>query len=160
MQEKGHPKARHEGLVIRELPDELLVYDTETHEAHCLNDTAAFVWKHCDGETSVAEIASALSAEFETNIEDEVVWMSLEDLWKRQLLVGEPEPEDEKTLSRSQLLRRTGFIAAAVAVPAVASVVAPRAAQAATCLPSNSVCTPGVSLCCPNTICPQGGVCP
>jgi hypothetical protein len=159
MQEKGHPKARHEGLVIRELPDELLVYDTETHEAHCLNDTAAFVWKHCDGETSVPEIATALSGEFKTKIEDEVVWMSLEDLWKRQLLVGEPAPEDEKTMSRSTLLRRTALIGAAVAVPTVASVVAPRAAQAASCIPSGQACTSGTT-CCPNTPCPGGGVCP
>lgn len=37
------PLARSEGLVIQEMPDEVLVYDLETNKAHCLNETAAFV---------------------------------------------------------------------------------------------------------------------
>ena len=40
------PRARTEGLVVTELPDELLVYDLERHRAHCLNPTAALVFKH------------------------------------------------------------------------------------------------------------------
>ena len=50
------PVARKEGLVIQEMPDEVLVYDLETNKAHCLNKTAAFVWNACDGKNSVAEI--------------------------------------------------------------------------------------------------------
>jgi Coenzyme PQQ synthesis protein D (PqqD) len=158
MGDTGHPVARHEGLVIRELPEELLVYDSETHEAHCLNETAAAVWKLCDGETSVPEIASKLSATAGTEIDEDVVWLALEDLWKRDLLVGEPAPDDEAAMSRSQLLRRSG-IAAAIAVPVVMSVVAPTAAHAATCIPSTQPCSPGQT-CCPNTPCPQSGTCP
>jgi hypothetical protein len=159
MGENGHPKARQDGLVTRELPGELLIYDTETHEAHCLNETAAFVWKQCDGTTSVPEIAGRLSEETMTEVDDELVWLALEDLWKRELLAGEPTGADEATMSRSQALRRTGIVAAAVAVPAVISVVAPTAAHAASCIPSSQPCTPG-STCCPNTPCPGGGVCP
>ena len=33
----------------RPLDDELLVYDARTHRGHCLNQTAAAVWKACDG---------------------------------------------------------------------------------------------------------------
>jgi hypothetical protein len=155
----GHPKARQDGLVLRELPDELLIYDTETHEAHCLNETAAFVWTQCDGTTSVSEIASRLSAETGTEVDDELVWLALEDLWKQQLLAGEPAGADEATMSRSQALRRTGIVAAAVAVPAVISMVAPKASHAATCIPSSQPCTP-VQVCCPNTPCPPSGTCP
>jgi hypothetical protein len=157
MGETGHPVARHDGLVIRELPEELLVYDEETHEAHCLNETAASVWKLCDGRTTAPEIAAKLSAAG-TGIDEDVVWLALEDLWKRDLLVGEPAPDDEAAISRSQLLRRTG-IAAAVAVPVVMSVVAPKAAHAASCISSTLPCSPGQT-CCPNTPCPGGGVCP
>ena len=161
MGESGHPTARHDGLVIRELPEELLVYDSETHEAHCLNETAAAVWKQCDGRTSVPEIAAKLSATPGKDIDEDedVVWLALEDLWKRDLLVGAPAPDDEAAMSRSQLLRRGG-IAAAVAVPVVMSVVAPKAAHAATCIPSGSPCTPNQSTCCPNTPCPPSGTCP
>jgi hypothetical protein len=31
------PLARKEGLVIQELPDEVLVYDLDRDRAHCLN---------------------------------------------------------------------------------------------------------------------------
>ena len=44
------PVARQEGLVIQEMPDEVLVFDLKTNKAHCLNETAAFVWKACDGK--------------------------------------------------------------------------------------------------------------
>ena len=160
MRDSAHPRARQDGLVTRELPDELLVYDTETHEAHCLNETAAFVWRHCDGKTSVAEIARRLSAKIETEIDDDFVWLALEDLWKRQLLVGEPAPPREGKMSRSKMLRRTGMVAAAVSLPVVTSIVAPTAAQAATCVPTGSQCVPGGLPCCTGGVCPPGGICP
>src|SRR6266498_3512906 len=43
------PRARTEDLIVEALPTETLVYDTRTHLAHCLNLSAATVWKHCDG---------------------------------------------------------------------------------------------------------------
>jgi hypothetical protein len=158
MGKSGHPKARQDGLVLRELREELLVYDTETHDAHCLNSTAAFVWKQCDGTTSVAEIADRVRAELGAEIEDEMVWVALEDLWTRQLLEGEAAPAREGTMSRSQALRRVG-IAAAVSVPVITSVVAPKAAHAATCIASGQPCAQGQT-CCPSTPCPQSGTCP
>ncbi|HEY0004483.1 MAG TPA: hypothetical protein VGB17_06700, partial [Pyrinomonadaceae bacterium] len=51
------PLARKEGLVVRELADELLVYDTRRDRAHCLNKTASLVWQRCDGLTSTSEMA-------------------------------------------------------------------------------------------------------
>ena len=158
MGKSGHPKARQDGLVLRELPEELLVYDTDTHDAHCLNATAAFVWKQCDGTTSVPGIVDRARAEFDAEIDDEMVWVALEDLWKRQLLEGEPAPAREGTMSRSQALRRVG-IAAAVSVPVITSIVAPKAAHAATCIASGQPCAPGQT-CCPSTPCPQSGTCP
>ena len=143
MRGSGHPKARRDGLVVRELPDELLIYDTETHEAHCLNETAAFVWKQCDGTTSVSEIASRLSAETKTEVDDELVWVALEDLWKQQLLAGEPAAADEAMMSVTALRRQGWCSAAVVAVPAVISMVAPTAAHAATCIPSGRCAAPG-----------------
>ena len=53
---QAFPRAKAEGLIVQELPDEVLVYDTARDEAHCLNETVAAVWKHCDGKTTVAEI--------------------------------------------------------------------------------------------------------
>ena len=57
------PDKRTNGLVVTELQDEVLVYDLERHRAHCLNPTAAFVFRRCDGRTSVRELARAFHAE-------------------------------------------------------------------------------------------------
>src|ERR1700753_548605 len=80
------PLARTEGLVVRELPEEVLVYDLDTHKAMCLNRTAALVWKNCDGRNDVASIARALSAEFGAPLGEDVVWLALERLSRDRLL--------------------------------------------------------------------------
>jgi hypothetical protein len=49
-------------------------------------------------------------------------------------------------VSRRQMIRNLG-LAAAVAVPLVTSIVAPTAAQAATCVPSGQPCSTSI-LCC------------
>ena len=57
------PVARRDGLLIRELPGEVLVYDRERHRAHCLNQTAASVFRHADGTRTVADLARVLAPE-------------------------------------------------------------------------------------------------
>lgn len=50
-------RVREEDLLIRELGEELLIYDLRRHRAYCLNQTAAFIWRLADGRTSVREMA-------------------------------------------------------------------------------------------------------
>lgn len=127
------PKARREGLVIKKLDDELLVYDLETHKAHCLNPSAARVWSHCDGRKSVAEIALCLSEEAEELFTEEVVCLALSQLERFQLLEERVAwPVESKHLSRRELGRRLG-LATVAALPFIASIAAPPAASAATC---------------------------
>lgn len=54
------PHARLDGLVITEVDNETLVYDMERDKAHCLNQTAALIWRRCDGKTTVREMAGLL----------------------------------------------------------------------------------------------------
>jgi len=128
------PKARQHQLVRKELGGEMLVYDRKSDAAHCLNATAAQVWAHCDGRTTVAEMAQLLEDEMKTTVADEVVWFALEQLRKSSLL---QEPwagrVQVKQMSRRVMVRRLG-IAAAVTVPLVTSIIAPTAAAAATCI--------------------------
>ena len=56
------PQARHEALITKEADGELLVYDEQRDRAHCLNETAAAVWRLCDGHTTVSEIAQAIAS--------------------------------------------------------------------------------------------------
>ena len=47
------PRARHDRLVVEQIGDEILIYDTVNNCAHTLNRTAALVWKLCDGKRTV-----------------------------------------------------------------------------------------------------------
>jgi hypothetical protein len=146
------PMARQSQLITREVAGEMLVYDRNRDEAHCLNPTAAFIWAHCDGETTVAEMARLLAGELQTPVADEVVWLALEQLRKARLLpepvLQEPltRPAQVEQMSRRALVRRLG-VAAAVTLPLVTSIVAPSAAAAASCLPAGSTCTANADCC-------------
>ena len=85
---KQFPKARKEKLIVQGFKDELLIYDKERHEAHCLNRTAALVWKHCDGRTSVAEISRRLGEEIEGEaaMDERLVWYALKQFKRDHLL--------------------------------------------------------------------------
>ena len=135
-----NPLTRKDGLVVTELPDELLVYDLERHKAHCLNPTAALVFKRCDGRTSVKQIARALSRELDVAPDERLVWLSLERLEKAHLLEARPAPPlAAGGYSRRDLVRRVGI--AVATLPVVATVLAPTpAAAVATCIPASS-CT-------------------
>ena len=52
--------ARRENLIVKDLGGEVVVYDEATSEAHELNRSAALVWRHCDGQNSVADLARIL----------------------------------------------------------------------------------------------------
>ena len=51
-----YPRARSTDLVIQTVGNETLVYDLKSNEAHCLNETAAFVWSKCNGDLSIDEV--------------------------------------------------------------------------------------------------------
>ncbi|HAF25007.1 MAG TPA: hypothetical protein DCK93_19230, partial [Blastocatellia bacterium] len=87
---KALPLARQESLVIKELPDETLVYDLREDKAHCLNQTAARVWKSCDGQTTVSEIARALGGKINSRSDEDIVWLALDQLQKFKLLEEAP----------------------------------------------------------------------
>jgi len=54
------PAVRRSGLVVRELADETVVYDLDRHQAHCLNRTAAIVFRGADGTRSLDELGALL----------------------------------------------------------------------------------------------------
>ena len=146
------PHARKDGLIVQELPDETLVYDLERDRAHCLNHTAALVWRQCDGKTSIREISRMLKQKLNEPIDERVVWLALNQLERNHLLTNLPSPPPTvASMSRRELVRVLG-LSAAVALPVVASIVAPMPAQAATgCASSGQSCA-SVG-CCPGCVC-------
>lgn len=145
---KVSPVARTESLIVKEVDGETLVYDLKTDKAHCLNDTAARVWKNCDGRKTVSEISETLSAESNTDIKDEVVWLALDQLEKFKLLAEAPaRPGFLAGMTRRQMVARLGI--AAIAIPSIVSIVSPVALAASSCIPQGSVfCCVNPSDCC------------
>jgi hypothetical protein len=143
------PRLRAHALIIHDLPDEVLVYDRERDQAHCLNQTAALVWRACNGKLAPLEIARKLTAELDAPISEDVVLLALAQLEKFRLL--EPSKIHSPkypAISRRQMVGTLG-VAAAVALPVITSIVAPTPAQAATCIPTNAPCSPSVLCCSP-----------
>jgi len=129
--EQQLPVARRERLLIEELPDEVLVYDLDRKKAHCLNRTAALIWNHCDGKTSVKELGSMLERQSEGIVEEDVVWFGLDQLRKARLIEGPLLGSTSKErVSRRELVKKIGL---AVSIPAIVSVLAPKASAALSC---------------------------
>jgi hypothetical protein len=109
--QQPNPHARAEGLVVQEWSDEVLVYDLERHRSHCLNRTAALVWRHCDGKTGVAEMASLLYRELNVPADEEAVWLALDRLGRAHLLKERlPLPANAARVSRRALVRKLAVV--------------------------------------------------
>lgn len=135
------PIARSSGLVIQEVPDEVLVYDVDNDKAHCLNQTAAMIWKWCDGKNSVSDIARLLGAKSGETVSDDLVWLAIDQFNENNLLEKQMRAEFAGQ-SRRDAIKKIGM-AAVIGLPIVASLVAPRSAMAAvSCVCNNDAdCT-------------------
>ena len=159
------PESRLRGLISRQADGELLIYDLERDKAHCLNESAAAIWKACDGTQSVKDISEALRAKFGDGFDETVVGLAVADLHRLHLLerpLGDADNNQYEftrpasTLSRREVVRRLG-LSAAVLLPVVISITAPTPAQAGSCLAVNSPCSTTAE-CCGGLIC-LGNVC-
>ena len=138
------PAAREEEMIVQEMKGEVLVYDQRQHRAHCLNETAALVWRRLDGQSTASEVAEQVSAATGVEVSAALVEMAVEELRRSGLLAG--AAGGRSGMSRREMMKRVG-IGAAVALPVVASVVAPRAAEAANCLASGAPCSTSAQCC-------------
>ncbi len=144
--------ARQNGLVVQEMPDEVLVYDLDTNKAHCLNQSAALVWKSCDGSNSVGDIVRQFESNGGGKVTEDFVWLAIDQLNENGLLQSAITPKFQGQ-SRRQVLKTIG-LASMVALPVIASLVAPSNALGAVS------CTCGSPLdCTPKTQCPSTNNC-
>jgi coenzyme PQQ synthesis protein D (PqqD) len=152
MTSRRNPRGRRDGLLLEPLGDEMLVYDLERHQAHCLNRTAAAVWSACNGERDAGAIARHLRREIPES-SSELVEVALARLARAHLLT-----EAGDAMPRRAALRRLSLSAALL--PIVSSIVVPEPAQAASCSPAGGCCA-SKSECCPGLNCvgPQSPPC-
>lgn len=137
------PRARFEGLVITDLDEEILVYDRDRDKAHCLNQTAALVWKYSNGERSVAEIAAAMEKKLGSPVDERIVWFALGQLENDHLLRdGVKMPRALAGITRREFVLQMGKAALVISVPVVISLTAPQSALAVSCIPNGQPCVP------------------
>lgn len=158
MREYGSlPRARQGGLIEEVVGGELLLYDRDSHTAHCLSPVAACVWRRCDGEHDLAELAVL------AGVSEGLVAEALHELREKDLLVAEPlTPDTVPGESRREAIVRvarygaaaaTGsmIVSATVATPAMAS--SEEAVGCCQCYTSNGaecLCAETTSAQCPN----------
>lgn len=122
-----HPEARRERLLAQDVGDELVVYDERNHRAHRLNGTARIVWQAANGRHSIRQIASLVHEKLGAPQSEALVRVTLDELAQADLLVRRPTGlVPGEATSRRRILTT----AAAAFVPVIASIVAPRPADA------------------------------
>ncbi len=129
------PRARRDGLVIRELDDETLVYDLKRDEALCLNQTAALVWAQCDGKTTAKQAALSLQSELDVSVDTDLVWLAVKQLQRFHLVEA---AKNSPSVSRRTLVLK--YAPAALALPVIMSITAPIAATIPSCGGSGAPC--------------------
>ena len=115
--------SRSNGLVVYEIPGEVLVYDLDSNKAHCLNESAALVWKYCDGTNSIADIMLAFESNGHGKVTEDFIWLAIDQLNENKLLQTRTTPRFQEQ-TRRQVLKNIG-LATMIALPFIASIVAP-----------------------------------
>src|SRR3954454_12575238 len=82
------PVARDEGLLIEHVADEVVVYDAESKEAHCLSTLPAVVFTHSDGYRTVEDLAEVASVKLGEEVTTDRLIDALSQLEERALLKG------------------------------------------------------------------------
>ncbi len=133
------PLARSTELVLQNTGSEMLVYDLKTNKAHQLNETAAMIWKHCDGKTRIGDLVT------DTNVTKELVYIALESLQRKSLLESNVDvPIPKAGIARRKFLAQAGAMSA-IAMPIISSLVAPKAIAAQSCFASGNPAPPVTS---------------
>jgi len=127
------PLARTEDLLTEEVDGEVLVYDA-TREIVCrLNNSAALVWRHCNGERTIGEITAIVGEHLGEFVDEDMVLIALDNLLAHDLLLSgyEPRAASDSRFSRRRFIGRVGVVgAAAAAIPVVHTMVVPTPASA------------------------------
>ena len=138
----SYPKVRVADIVVQEFADEILIYDLKNNKAFCLNETSSMIWQACDGKKDISEITGFIRRKLNSTVSEDLILFSLNQLKKEKLLEnGEELPNHFAGRSRREVIKKLG-IGCLAALPIIASVTFPTAAQ------SNSTCIPyGACIC-------------
>lgn len=142
---KTIPVVRKNNLVIQHLENELLIYDLQNNKVFGLNQTSALVWQLSNGERTMSEIAFEASRQLNSPINEEFVWLALDQLTNANLIENKTGIESHfQGATRREVIRRVG-LASMLALPMISSLIAPSALQAQS---NNCGTAPNIALGC------------
>jgi hypothetical protein len=138
------PLARQKGMLATEVRGELVVVDTERHRASALNPSLALLFRSCNGKRTVAELSAMFSKQRGLPEDESAVWLALRRLEKARLIEQKvPLPTNLHFRSRRRALQLMGLGAGALA-----TILMPTPAQAASCEACGHTCTGNGRPCC------------
>jgi hypothetical protein len=141
------PRPRSRGITVQEVDGETLLYVEETHQASCLNASAARIWNLCNGQRNTVDIAAG------AGLHPDVVAQVLKEFGHAGLLENSVSSPLAIDVSRRRLLVGVGL----AAIPVVLLVTAPKARAAGSlCTPIGDHCDSGTPPCCNNGTCVPG----
>lgn len=138
------------GLVCERIADETMVYDKETTRLHVLNKTCGLVFDGCRVRDQFGELVEKLGlvAKVDQSDAQALVCYSLQRLSRAGLLRGALETMSSRPLTRRDLIKRSGAVAALLPVIQIVLTSAPSAAQSASitsaacaAIPQSGSCT-------------------
>lgn len=134
---KKLPK-RSDTLIDQDVPGGLVVYDPGRAQAHFLNESAAVVFRHCDGRSGILAVARKVSPAAPVGASMAAVRIALDHLTRSGLVPERKRAEGGP--SRRDFVKMWGK--AAVVIPVIMSVGAPVPASAASaCVTTPPGCT-------------------
>ena len=131
-----------ENILTTKVGDELVVFNTATNAASCLDKFTASVWLACDGKNSVPTLLDTLNHAGFSDAGDVAIWMVINQLKQAGLLEEEIDIPARKQLhmSRREMLRKLGA-GTASALPIVSTInIQPAVAQSSACQPRFGPC--------------------
>ena len=127
------PKCRFTDILVQTVGSELLIYDLTIDKAFCLNETSSLIYRLADGTRTIREISDSMSKNLKTLVSEDFVLLALLELEKENLLEERFEMANSFShFSRREMVRKVGF-ASMIALPVVATMIAPTSANAASC---------------------------
>jgi hypothetical protein len=114
------PKIRRD-LLVQDLNDEVLIYDTNIDKSYCLNSTAKTVFNACNGKNTLEDLKQDLP--------EDIIFLSLDEL-KKNNLIQDDYVSPFVGIDRREVIKKVGF-ATMAALPIIISLTAPKAIQAA-----------------------------
>ncbi len=116
------PRAQRGGLLVHPVGDQLVLFDQSRQRLHVLSRTSALVWRHCDGEHTVAELIDLIGDELGAPVDESLITLALAQLDEARLLESRLAPASgDDSLSRRDMLHRAAALAAGILLPTITS---------------------------------------